>query len=81
MIPEQVLYMELETIDGDKPTLKELIRSTTPETIVNANFIVGADYDGNPSLSSFTGWTETKVLTLINTAYGVIMVCNERNYK
>lgn len=81
MIPETVLYLELTTIDGETLTLKELIKSTTPEPLVNANYVVGTDYNGNPCISSFNGWTPSYALTLINTAYGVIMVCNERNYK
>lgn len=80
MSPE-ILYLEIETIEGEKLTLKELIHQTTPEHVVKSNYVVGIDTEGKPFLSSFNAWTENCVLTLINTAYGSILVCNERNYR
>lgn len=79
-IPPNVLDIELKTIDGDVVALKTLIKSTTNEHVIKANYVVGTDYEGLPTICSFSAWTETQSLTLINTAYGVIMVCNDRNY-
>lgn len=78
-IPEEVLHMELFTVDDDEIILKKLIEQTTNEDIVDAKFIVTNNQWGDQELESFIAWTENFVLVLQHTTIGSYLGKHERH--
>lgn len=77
-IPDDVLNIELETIDEQFLTLQEILQELTDEDIETAKYIV-TDDDGIPALESFLAWTKSSIIVYYKTVSGCLFEIYERN--
>lgn len=78
-IPESILTIKLNTIDG-KMSLRETLESVLHESeiIYDANWTLKNEDDGAISLESFHALSNLSYISLVNTPYGKLIVKNAR---
>lgn len=79
-IPEEVLGLEIESIEGEYPTLAFMIQEETKEPVLHAKYMVSTTSFKSLRLESFTAWTKTQILKLIWTNEGAYLLTLDRDY-
>ena len=79
-LSDEILGLVVKDWDDQEKTLAQMIGEATSEHILNSRYLVETTEEGEPYLTSFTGWTENYVLVLVCSSLGYFMLKEDRNF-